>query len=366
MTHCALRKLRPLLLLAALAGLSDACFGGDPPSLTLEVKPADPLLRYNGRFDWQDSDAPSASFPGSELVVHFSGTAIGARLSSTREDQIQVIIDNKPTAVLALSKEPALYIAGQDLPPGEHTVILFKRTEAAFGTIRFYGLQLPSAARLLPAPRPRRNIEFIGDSITCGYGDEAINAADKVTAANSNHYLSYASIAARQLLAEHVAVAVSGIRLTARPDAESMPATYLRIDPSREDSRWDFDRGPVPDIVVINLGTNDFRTGILSESEWVKSYLGFLDFVRSKRPHAQIFLTNGSIMGPGEKLDNLRQWNREVVSKRQAAGDTRIRVLDFEIQNPADGYGSDWHPSVKTHEKMAAQLAVAIQNAVNW
>jgi lysophospholipase L1-like esterase len=332
----------------------------------LEVRPDNPLLRYNGRFDWQMPGAPCASFPGSEVIVHFSGTAIGARLSTTRDDRIQVVIDGNPTAVLALKKEPALFVVGRDLPPGEHTAILFKRTEAAFGITRFYGLQLPAGARVLPAPLARRNIEFIGDSITCGYGDEAHNAAERVSAANSNHYLTYAAIAARQLFAEHVSVSVSGIRLTESPGSESMPSVYLRIDPDRKDPRWDFDRGPVPDVVVINLGTNDFRTGTMSDLEWKGTYSRFLDFVRSKRPRALILLTNGPLMDPGEKLEHLRRWNREVVAQRRAAGDTRIDVLDFDIQKAADGYGSDYHPSVKTHERMAAELVAGIERAVNW
>jgi len=359
-------KSSSLLLLAAVAALTGACLGGDPPSLPLEVKPANSLVRYNGRFDWRMPDAPCASFPGSEVIVRFSGTAIAARLSTTRNDQIQVVIDGKPTSVLALSKEPALYVVGQDLPLGEHTVILFKRTEAAFGVTRFYGLQLAADARLLAAPMARRNIEFVGDSITCGYGDEALNEKERVSAVTSNHYMTYAAIAARRLLADHVAVAVSGIRLTEISGSVSMPSVYLRVDPDSKDPEWDFSRGPVPDVVVINLGTNDFRTGTLGESDWKGSYFRFLDFVRSKRPRAHIFLTNGPIMGPSEALEHLQRWNREVVAQRRAAGDTRIEVLDFDVQKPTDGYGSDFHPSVRTHERMAAQLAAAIDKAVNW
>ena len=37
-----------------------------------------------------------------------------------------------------------------------------------------------------------------------------------------------------------------------------------------------------------------------------------------------------------------------------------------DVQKAADGYGSDWHPSVKTHEIMAEKLVAAVRTVVNW
>ena len=336
------------------------------PPAPIEIKPTNPLLYYNGRFDWRLPGAPSASYPGSEVVIRFRATTLSARMSTTRSDYVVVLVDGKPASTIALSKEPTLYVVARDLTPGEHTVVLFKRSEAAFGTESFYGLQMPAGSELLSSAPSRRNIEFIGDSITCGYGDEGAGPADPVSAANSNHFLSYAAVTARRLHADYVAVAVSGIRLTEPPGVEGIPTAYTRIHPDDQVPRWTFDTGPVPDVVVINLGTNDFRDGIMPESEWVDSYMRFLDFVRSKRPKAYIFLANGPIMEPSEKLEHLQGWDREVASRRRALGDTRISALDFEVQKASDGYGSDYHPSVKTHERMADQLVAAIRREVDW
>jgi lysophospholipase L1-like esterase len=366
MKTCSVRRLGHIILLAAFSVSAALCRAEDSAALVTEIRPNAPLLRYNGRIDWQDPDAPCASFPGSELIVHFNGTALGARLSTTRFDEIQVVVDGVPTIVLKLTKDPALYVVAHDLRHGEHTVILFKRTERGRGNTRFLALKLPAGDYLLPAPPALRNMEFIGDSITCGYGDEAAGKDVPVSPDNSNQYVTYAAVAARLLGAEQVSVAVSGIRLTESPGKDSMPTVYRRTDPNMKEPLWDFSKGPMPDIVVIDLGTNDFRLNDVTEEQWKKSYAEFLDFIRAKRPGAHIFLADGPMMGPGEKLDNLRRWNQQVVDLRQAAGDLRVHVLHFDVQKASDGLGSDWHPSVKTHEITAEKLVAAVKAVVNW
>ena len=361
------RSLIPLLFLAAWAAQASGAPGDVPPELTQVVRPSNPLLHFNGRFVWRDPEAPGASFPGSEVVVRFIGAELAAKMSTTGEDEVQVVIDGRPDSVLRLSKEPVLYWVGRGLGPGEHTAVLFKRTEAHYGWMTILGLYLPAGSELLPVPRVSRNIEFIGDSITCGFGNEAASKDERNSASNSNHYLSYASIAARRLGAEHVSVCASGIRLTEARGLESMPAVYRRTGPREDDPPWDFGRGPIPDVVVIDLGTNDFHfVDDLGAEEWERSYNLFLDFIRARRPDAQIFLANGPMMPLDSKLEHLRRWNRDVAERRQAAGDTKLHLLDFNVQDPADGFGSGWHPSVRTHEKMAVQLVSAIESATGW
>ena len=364
-------SLRPILLtsqLAIFALLVAAC--SSPPatatgSAAQDMGPGDEHIHYEGRIDWRDSQQPSMSFPGSALVVHFRGSGFDARLSTTIADHIQVVIDGKPVAALAVAKDPAYYPIANDLPAAEHTAILYKCTEANRGTLRFSGLRLAPGTRLLNVPQAKRNIEFIGDSITAGYGDMAADQHEHVSPENSNWYFTYGAIAARELGAEQVTVAVSGIRLTQSGEWDAMPRVYRRVHPNDRDLAWDFKGGPVPDVVVINLATNDFRLPPPSESEWTRTFGVFLDIVRLRRPSAEIYIADGPLMS-GADLDHLRAWNREVIGKRNAAGDTRCHTISFPEQQASDGYGSDWHPSVKTHIKMAEQLVAAIRADTGW
>lgn len=51
---------------------------------------------------------------------------------------------------------------------------------------------------------PERRIEFIGNSITCGYGVESENPSDPFTYETENHFYTYAARTARALKAQHL------------------------------------------------------------------------------------------------------------------------------------------------------------------
>ncbi len=359
---------RILATVAALALALSACTSA-PPTATVppqEIAPSDGHIHYEGRVDWTDPKEPTLSFPGCALVVRFDGTGFDARMSTTIADHVQVVVDGQPSSILPLSKTPEYYPVARDLPKGDHTVALYKATETNRGTLEFFGLRLQPGTALLSVPTANRNIEFIGDSITCGYGDMAASRDEPVSPANSNWYYTFGAITARELGAEQVTVAVSGIRLTQSGDWPAMPIVYRRIHSYDGGRPWDFTQGPVPDIVVVDLATNDFRAVGPDEQTWVKTYLEFIEFIRARRPHALIYIADGPMMPPGADLDHVRAWNREVVAGRKAAGDDRCRAFTFAVQSDEDGYGSDWHPSVKTHARMAEALIAAIKSDTGW
>ena len=370
------RSMGAAACLAILAWAFTACSA--PPatpsaSFPTQTLPSDGHIHYVGRIDNRDPQHFTMSFPGSAMVVHFQGSGFDAQFSTTIADHLQVVIDGRASPAFAVTKEPAFYPIASGLPPGEHTAVIYKATETNRGTLAFYGLRLQPGTRLLRVPDAKRNIEFIGDSITAGYGDLGANEHEPVSPANSNWYFTYAAITARQLGAEQVTVAVSGIRLTQSGEWDAMPRVYRRVHSYDPAYLWDFKRGPMPDVVVINLSTNDFRhhpaidkQGPPDEAEWTKTYEDFLDFVRSQRPSAEIYLADGPLMPPGPDLDHVQAWNREVLTQRVASGDTRCHVLSFPVQKGDDGYGSDFHPSVKTHAKMADQLIAAIRADKGW
>src|SRR5579871_6141921 len=158
------------------------------------VPPADPRVHYEGRLDWTDPQAPTMSFPGCAVVVRFEGSGLDARMDTTIADHVQVVLDGRPTRVIALTRTPEDYAVARDLSAGAHTVALFKATETNRGTLQFFGLRLQPGTHLLDVPKPTRMIEFIGDSITCGYGDMAANRFEAVSPANSNWYYTFGSI----------------------------------------------------------------------------------------------------------------------------------------------------------------------------
>lgn len=78
-------------------------------------------------------------------------------------------------------------------------------------TAQLYGFELDDGAIVLPAPvLSRRRMEIIGDSITCGYGNEGIPPCSNSVAVENN-YMSYGSVTARALDAVLFTEAWSGM-----------------------------------------------------------------------------------------------------------------------------------------------------------
>jgi hypothetical protein len=59
----------------------------------------------------------------------------------------------------------------------------------------------------------------------------------------------------------------------------------------------------------------------------------------------------------------------EVISTRQAAGDSRLQLVEFPTINcggDGSGCGCSGHPTVAQHQAMATILEAAMQTVLGW
>lgn len=357
-----------LIFAVAVLGAANLCVAEDA-ALPVSVPASDANIRYMGRWDFKDKSAPRCNWAGCAVQAKFQGTAIGAKITFNGNDHFQVVIDGKATDVVKPEKGTATVTLAKGLSNGDHTVELFKRTETYVGKPQFLGFQLEAGKKLLPLPpRPKRSIEMVGDSITCGYGNDATNVNQHFTPETENNYMAYGAIAAREVGAEYSCIAYSGRKMS--PD-NTMPEIYDRIIADDAGSKWDFTQN-APSVVLINLGTNDFRGNGPEEKTWTDAYKAFVGKVRKLYPEAHIYLAIGSMMSdgypPGKKqLSTIRAWHQQMVKDLTDAGDKKVHFIEFAPQDiNADGGGADWHPSVKTHQKMAAKLVEALKKDLGW
>ncbi|KOS05864.1 GDSL family lipase [Flavobacterium akiainvivens] len=246
-----------------------------------------------------------------------------------------------------------------------HTLTVYKATEAAIGTILFKeAIGTIMAAKVTP----KKKIEFIGDSITVGMGNDTAetpcgNGSEWYD--QHNAYYSYAPIAARELKADYVVNAVSGIGMyrnwnDEHKDQPTMPQVYENLYLNRKDDKK-YDFGFAPDVTCIALGTNDFSNGDgkkarlpFNEKEYVDNYVAFINTVYKHSPKTQIILLN-SPMVTGEKSETFKkclEQVKETVNKQ--AGHKPVVVFTFKDVTPT-GCGS--HPAIEEDKAMAAQLA---------
>lgn len=353
--------------LVILLFASAIAVAGDATSLPLKVAASDANIQWIGRWDTRDAGGPWCSWPGSSVLLRFEGTALNAGIDFKGQDRLQVVVDGEARAVIKPEKGQTLYRVAEGLKAGEHTVELVKRTEVFVGTTQIKGFEVEG--KLLPPPaRAQRRIEIVGDSISCGYGNEDTDANKHFSNDTENNYMAYGALAARAVKAEFVCVAWSGRKMW--PD-NTTPELWDRALGNDGTSKWDFS-GWIADAVVINLATNDFGKGNPDEKGWTDAYKAFIARVRKAYPNAQVYCAAGTMMSDNyPPKQNARTtvlvYLNKIVSDLNQAGDKKVAVLDFGVQDIGkDGIGGDWHPSIKTHQKMAAKLTDALKKDLGW
>ena len=334
---------------------------------TVDVTPGsnEPAVRFVGRFHDTGAGAMSFEWSGSGMVAAFEGTTVSVNLTDSGNNEFTVLVDGEEKSKLSAQAGNNDYPLATGLTPGPHTVELYRRTEASFGTTTFHGFDFGPDGRLLPAPSHGRRLEIIGDSISCGYGIEGASAMCGFTADTENHYATYGALAARALDAEVVTIAWSGKGIVYNYDTDRtdpLPALYDRTLPSDPGSSWDF--SVVPDAVVINLGTNDFSTDDDPPADlFHDEYVQFLEHLRDVYPTTFILATVGPLLNDAD-LDAARTGIESAVGARQAAGDSLVASWRMNIAN--DNPGCDYHPGLATHQAMADALVSELQTHLDW
>jgi hypothetical protein len=326
---------------------------------------------YTGRIDFSNKKAPQLTWAGSSIKANFTGTSLAVTLDDAQgKNFFNVFVDDQrqhPYVLEAKAGEQT-YVITTALPPGKHSVEIYKRTEGEEGATAFKGLMLDQQARLLAPPaRPTRRIEIYGDSITSGMGNEgADNGADHLLA-EKNNYWAYGAIAARNLKAELHTISQSGIGIMVSWFPFTMPEFYDQLSAvGNNDSRWDFTRW-TPDLVVINLFQNDSwlidRDHRLnpepSDKQRIAAYIAFIRSIRAQYPQAQIVCALGSMDATATA-----KWpgyiKTAVADMKKTYGDEKLDVLFFEFT----GYGQ--HPRIAQHKANAAQLTAFIKQKMDW
>ncbi|MEM7154644.1 MAG: SGNH/GDSL hydrolase family protein [Myxococcota bacterium] len=324
------------------------------------IEPAgDPAVHWVGRFDTSEPGIRRMGWSGAGFVVRFDGTGASVRMDDAAR-YFTVVIDGEVQAPLATTPGLRDYVLARGLPAGHHVVELYRRTEGHFGPTEIHEVMLEGT--LAAPPIETRRIEIVGDSISAGYGNEGVSPCS-FSAETENHYLTYGAMAARAVGAEVQTVAWSGkgaIYNYGDDRLQPLPELYDRTIATETDP-WRFDWQP--DVVVINLGTNDFSTDDdPSQTQFSEAYLALLVHLREVYPSAMMLVVAPSLFGAEASL--VQGYLGDVVARRRAAGDARVAFADINVAWL--GSGCDGHPDVATHEAMAARLVDALQQHLGW
>ena len=334
-------------------------------SAALDIAPDHPALLYSGR---RAVDAAEASFSwsGSRVRIAFRGDALSVRLAAERRGvHVNLYLDGLRVQKLALDPAETVYPLVAKLAPDRvHTVELVVATESFIGACHFRGFILPEGATIEPWPVPEtRRIKFIGDSITCGYGIEASGPDQPFRPEEENFCLTYSALTARALRADYHVVARSGIGIhrnygaprEGSPDA--MPALFDRLSFRHAKPSWDHSAFS-PDLICLNLGTNDWSGPARDEDAYEEAAVAFVARLLDLHPRAKILL----LFGPMQNAGDLRE---RLARVRERTAPERIGLFALSPQGKL-GFGAHHHPSAAQAEYNAAELTRHIAEWMNW
>ncbi|WP_170178425.1 SGNH/GDSL hydrolase family protein [Flammeovirga pectinis] len=341
---------------------------------------------YTGRIDYSNPKAPSFCFPGISIKTNFTGTFINLLLEdfatggNINTNYYQVILDNSTQEItVEVNANQDKYELFSDLENTNHTIEIVKRTECMVGKSTFKGFEIGGNATVSQPTSKTRNIEFIGDSQTCGYGNEvsydnpSINSG--FNAVNENAYKAWGAITANNLNANYQCVAYSGRGMYRNVDASlngTLPKIYNRIFANQSTPLWNINLY-TPDVIVINLGTNDYaqnaNNNLLNGDDFVNTYTEFVTTIRENYPNAKIICVNGVMMSdyfPANQnvWTTIKKQTAAVVKSFNDNNDTE--VYHYALSPQSGPYGEDWHPTLTTHQRMAEGLTSYIQTISSW
>jgi lysophospholipase L1-like esterase len=230
-----------------------------------------------------------------------------------------------------------------------HSVRILKQTEPKSSLATINKIQM--TGYIVDAPDEREFfIEFVGDSLTCGYGNIGEPGANAPASPLwQDGTQAYAFIAAEKLGAESSIIACSGIGVDKGwPDYEAKEF-YSSVCYQRDPSiKYEFDK--IPDLVVIHLGANDYALDAAKDSFIARSK-ALVEYIRDG------YECDVPIIWAYEPKEGRPEWIK-IALDELGGEDEKLYMLALS-QNTD---GANGHPTVPSHIEAADTLCDFIES----
>lgn len=351
-----------LLFIAALI----ACAYG-----AVTILPTNEYIQWNGRWTNIKSNTRSAGWSLTGVTIMCTGTSYVAfhvkDMDSSVSSYYVVEVDSQEQ-YSGPNTEAGFVVKGLT-PSKTHTVRLIKRGEMNHGPNTLTSIELSDGGKLINFEYPySRRIEFIGDSITCGYGALGLNYSCHYSITNSDATKSYSFLTGKHFNGEVYSECWSGKGLlrnygdTTWRSADNMVDDYEYTIHSEYVPSWDVKWNHSayhPDLIVINLGTNDYSVGsaVPSDEQFTTAYINLMKALNKNSPDAHIIAACSTVTTCCKNTET-------AVKKFPANGHTHyVHLPDL---NTETDYGCDWHPNFRGHRKYADTIIKYVEENLGW
>lgn len=324
-------------------------------------------IRWVGRTARTPDGAVQFDWSGTYADVVLCGSLLEMRASDSGLNYFNVIVDGKQHSIVKVDgKEPKNIVLFEG-EKGTYHIRLQRRTEGFNGLTTVYSFEADGELIVEQNDLPRRHIEFIGDSLTAGYGTDSASGSEPYTAETQNCNLAYGCYIARYFNADYNLVAHSGQGVVRNYGDEKTTSDYtmldrygLLFDEADRERRYDFEASSyTPDLVVIFLGTNDYSTQPWpSFEEYSKGYAELVEQVRAAHgEQVPILCISSYVFEPTFEY----VW-------RIAQSDEKLHfacILPEAFARPSE-LGASEHPNRVGQQKMAMMLIPYVSTITGW
>lgn len=263
---------------------------------------------------------------------------------------------------IAITEEEQTIVLGENLKYGSHHISFIKLSEAYDGLTAIKQIKINGKLMPLKESNPLR-FQIIGGSGIHGHGALGINNEPRTTK-NSSSLHAFGYLTARMFDGETQFIGNSGAGLLYGYRYGSLMDYYdyvglLDDGRSRVDVLWDHQTW-IPDIVIINLGGNDFNSyisGLIGEKlqQEIKNFqeavVTFCQYIKSLYPNVYIIWTHTNS-----------------VNGQYANAAIQDAVLDYvkvvvipKVGSDGDPVGANNHNSLNTHIRTADIISHALE-----
>lgn len=291
--------------------------------------------------------------------VHLKFSLYGNTTSTYSAQYAKVVVDQELLEVLQIQNGVNDYILQNAITKGKHEIQLLKMNEPAFSNMGLLKIYEDNFVFEEYVTTKTKKIEFYGDSITCGYGNLTDNT-QSFSMETEDGTKAYTQLCADALGFENSVVSYSGISMALSPFNSdfTMLDRYQTVDSSKA---WDFSRY-VPDVIVINIGTNDnTKLRTLSGNAQIDGLNQFYENLKqmvldlkTKAPQAKFVFAYNMMLPISDGLVTCMESVKRELDKEN---ENTAYLLEFT----PEGKGADGHPSLEGHKQSAEQLKSFIE-----
>lgn len=342
-------------------------------------------------------------FDSDLLYTNFSGSGIKCKVESnvfsiTFYASLYADTNNRPYVSILVDGVRNDYALDEEfktisinLADGIHDVEVLKRTESS---VSFAAIKDIKADNFYPIEEENKlKIEFYGDSLTCGFGNLSNDPSEPFTTSTESFLDGYSYLLAKKLNADYSAICVSGFPVYKSRWNQGFPldsvADMISIAGYSNDMtintapKWNNSQY-IPDLVVINLGTND-ESYLTEGIDWIDELIKKCGSYEAAKASDEFKKELGALRLRTIRFfeDLYKTYGKDLkvlyligmVWCSQFIYDTlQIAVEDFNNPNvyyyrlnepkSNDVFGAVWHPGKEMHARTCEEVYEYIKNNI--